>query len=335
MNSGGLWTVLGLAATLLLGGWSIYLAFLGRRYPGRITFIQESCFGLFTSVVRNFPELVVSYQNAPVGQNLVLLKGAFLNSGTKDITPEMVADKLKVSLPVGYAWLTGKIVATSPKIVASVEIPDKSKLSFNLGLFRSGECIRFDALAEVPVPPGSSASSADLAGPELSKALAFEHRIADTRKVDREEKSANPIRRRASKTIFGLLCAMTIVCGGFLSYLLLSDAGRLDAELRYWLSVDDSKSLLVYVLPRTDGQVRVLGVTEKFDRVMSLESFFFGHKWKPTVARNPITRALTLAYALVLLLSAALALTFGIGIRREARIQNLLSISVTDERTTT
>ena len=123
------WTVLGLLATISFGAWSLFYAIVGRRYPGRISFVQEDCIGLFDSIVRNFPEIVISYQNNPVGENLVLLKGAFLNTGTKDITKEMVAGELTLVLPKGYNWLTARIVAATPDVVSGItHSTDRSKL---------------------------------------------------------------------------------------------------------------------------------------------------------------------------------------------------------------
>ena len=46
MNPSIMLTIFGLAATLILGGGSIYLV-VKRRYPGRITFIREASIGLF------------------------------------------------------------------------------------------------------------------------------------------------------------------------------------------------------------------------------------------------------------------------------------------------
>jgi hypothetical protein len=130
IDSSVAWTVFGVLATILFGGWSLYYAIVGRRYPGRISFIQEDCIGLFDSIVRNFPEIVISYKNTPVGKDLVLLKGAFLNTGTKDVTKEMVAVPLTVALPAAHHWLTARVVAASMDVISSITHHDDVHFTF-------------------------------------------------------------------------------------------------------------------------------------------------------------------------------------------------------------
>lgn len=101
MDSSTILGIAGLAATIVLGGYSIYLVFRTQKYPGRITFVRESCIGLFDAVVRNLSELSIQYRDAPVGENLVLLKGCLLNTGTKDISPDMVEEPITATLPDG------------------------------------------------------------------------------------------------------------------------------------------------------------------------------------------------------------------------------------------
>ena len=69
MNPTTILAIIGTLATIVLGGWGIYLA-VKRRYPGRITFIIEDSIGLFDSIVRNLPELAVLYKGESVRQNL-------------------------------------------------------------------------------------------------------------------------------------------------------------------------------------------------------------------------------------------------------------------------
>src|ERR1035438_9026699 len=149
MNTSDILGVLGIAATIVFGVWGIIII-VRRRYPGQLTYIKESNIGLFDSIVKNLPELSVLYNNAPVGQGLVLIKGAILNTGSKDITNEMVEQKLTFALPEGFRWLTAKVVGNSGNVVGAIDIQDRS-LVFTTGLFRCNEFIRFQAIAEIPV----------------------------------------------------------------------------------------------------------------------------------------------------------------------------------------
>lgn len=50
----------GVIATFVFGVLSIYLVKV-RRYPGHLTFIQEQIIGLFDSIVKNFPQISITY----------------------------------------------------------------------------------------------------------------------------------------------------------------------------------------------------------------------------------------------------------------------------------
>lgn len=109
MNTSDILTILGIMATLAFGVWGIIIV-IRHRYPGQLTYVKESNIAPFDSIVRNLPELAVFYNDAPVGEGLVLVKGAILNSGRKDITDSMVEQKLTFVLPSGFRWLTAKLV---------------------------------------------------------------------------------------------------------------------------------------------------------------------------------------------------------------------------------
>lgn len=193
--------IISITATIILGLWGIYLM-VKRKYPGEITFVRESCLGLFDSIIKNMPEIAVQYKGLPVGEGLVLLKGSFLNTGSKDISEAMVEEKVSISLPEQFRWLTAKVVSASPNVQAKVAILDRSVV-LETGLFRCGEYIRFEALVEVPTkdPQGKTESIKE----RLIKALTINHRIADTQKIKREDLLfLNKNARRSFPAILGL-----------------------------------------------------------------------------------------------------------------------------------
>lgn len=81
MSTNTFLTLLSIAA-LILTGVTIWLA-IRRRYPGQITYLEESCIGLFDSIVRNLPDLKVLYKSDPVSENIVLIKGYIMNTGSE------------------------------------------------------------------------------------------------------------------------------------------------------------------------------------------------------------------------------------------------------------
>jgi hypothetical protein len=165
-------SIVGIAITVVLGVWSIYLA-TRYRYPARITFVKDLSLGLVKSLTKNLPELSIQYKGAPVAGNVLFFSGYFLNDGQKDINPGMIEQPLCVDLPEGFKWLAANISTASPNVKATVEIIRENRIEFYLGLFRRGEHFKLEALAEVP------------AGKRLTKNLVFSHRIADTNKVRR------------------------------------------------------------------------------------------------------------------------------------------------------
>lgn len=102
---------------------------------------------MFDAIGNSLDKLAVTYDGAAVNENLVLLNGAFINSGKFDITPDMVEQPITIRLPDGYKWLTGRVIDSNVK--AEFIQVDKNNVSISTGLFRCGEYIRFHALAQL------------------------------------------------------------------------------------------------------------------------------------------------------------------------------------------
>lgn len=117
------------------------------KYSGRITFFNEQTIELFDAIGNSLDKLAVTYNGSAVNENLVLLNGAFINSGKFDITKDMVEQPITITLPEGYKWLTGRIVDSNVK--AEFIQVDDNNVSISTGLFRCGEYIRFHALAQL------------------------------------------------------------------------------------------------------------------------------------------------------------------------------------------
>ncbi len=167
MFSSPIWVLVGIILTII----GIFLTFKS-KYSGKITFVNEQMIELFDAVGNSLDGLAVTYNGKSIEDNLVLLNGAFINTGKTDIAPEMVEQPITLKLPDGYKWLTGKLVDSN--ITASLEIKDNN-IEISTGLFRCDECIRFQALAQIPVNSIST---------KLDFALSFSHRITNTKTID-------------------------------------------------------------------------------------------------------------------------------------------------------
>lgn len=249
-------TIIGIVFTVFLGGWGIYLM-VKRKYSPEITFVQESCLGLFDSIVKNMPELEVRYKDSPVAEGLVLLKDCFLNTGSKDISEAMVEEKVSVSLPENFRWLTAKVISASPEVHSHITILDRS-IVFETGLFRCNEYIRFEALAEVPTENPQRNKGAESIDKRLIKALTMHHRIADTKKIKKRDLPPLKISQRRLKSLISL-CVVAVI--GLISIAVLSYIGP--GELLLLIPTGDGHTMEVETRVRANGTLRAKGVQDK------------------------------------------------------------------------
>jgi hypothetical protein len=173
----------GIAATLVVGIWAIIVTVRYNRNV-RITYALDQAIALTDDITQNFPDLRISFRDEPISQNLVLLKGYLINTGKKDISREMVEERITLVLKKDYEWVECKVVETSPSLKVSAAILDLCNVSFETGLWKTKEYLKFEALAKVPVMRSDAeATPVDHPTVRLRKALSFKHRIADSTRI--------------------------------------------------------------------------------------------------------------------------------------------------------
>jgi len=166
-------SIVGIIATAVFGMWAILLA-KKREYPGKLTYFREKPIRLFDDVVRNLPQVTVNYNGQPVQKNITLMKGFLINTGSKDITTEMVERPLSLELAEGYIWREASAKSSSDS-EERAKIINARRVDFSLGLFRCNEYFRFEGLIEVQE------------GKTWQGRLRFAHRIVDTSDVHDEK----------------------------------------------------------------------------------------------------------------------------------------------------
>ena len=207
MDNTTILSILGVAVSVLFGAWGIFLS-IRNRYPGRITYVKEQTIELFDSIGKNLPDLSITYKNQKVKENLVLINGAFLNTGKIDISPSLAETPITMSLPKEFKWLTAKVVSTSKDLTAKLDFKDENNVILTPSLFRCGEYIRIQALAEVPMPIDNEDTSKEIKmGKHLEKALSFTHRIMNTRKIDQRKINDQDVYKKAKRSSIILLSA--------------------------------------------------------------------------------------------------------------------------------
>jgi hypothetical protein len=306
MDTSTLLAITGLSATVILGGFSIYLLFRTQKYPGRITFVKEACIGLFDAFVRNPTDLSILYQNKPVGENLVLLKGCFLNTGTKDISPEMIEKQISITLPEGYRWLAVTVVSTSSHVKSQAQIDNDREIKFDSGLFRRREHISFEAIAEVPDNRDTERSNTDPAD-ALEAAMEFRHRITDTQKINKQEVQSNTQHRKYTILVWMSASQVSIMFIVLCMLGVLIWLKGMPADIHYLLNLDESQSVEVTLTPRLNGNVDVKGVDTDYKETIPIETFFNDRKWQPiSVARKDFLESLIMICVVALLFLALL-----------------------------
>jgi len=268
MSVSTLLTIAGLLLTAVLGIWSIYLA-IKRRYAGEITFVQEYALGLFDSMVKNFPDLSIKFKRKPISESLVLLKGYLVNTGSKDITPEMVVEPIRITLPGGYRWLTAKIVESSPSVHASASILDQTHLSFEMGMFRCDEYIRFECVSESPIH-GKAGLSQINAATNFLKSMKFAHRIADTAPIRWSVLTSQG--KPSELTILMKICVMVILVSAF-SLAFGYSSYKDNRKIHYFLS-SNGAAFEVNLNPLPDGQIQLKGVVSSYDETVPSSELF-------------------------------------------------------------
>lgn len=256
---------LGFLATVIFGILSVYLV-KSKKYPGGLTFISEQTIGLFDSIIKNFPQIAITYNNKSIDQQIVLLKGFIVNSGSIDIKDDMVEENLKLKLPENFKWLNVKIVDSTKGSKASTTIASDNELVFHLGLFRKNEFLRFEALADVPQTADKKISATTI----LTEEIKFEHRIADTSKVEirpMDLELPNLKRKLLPKVIFTTILLIYII-----ALIFLFRRSDVLSEFHYCLKEGDSITML-RATPNINNTVELKKIDGSDYKTIPLQEF--------------------------------------------------------------
>lgn len=324
MDTQTLIAVVGIIATIIFGIWAIAITIRYNRSV-RITYADDQAIALTDDITHNFPNLSITYREQAVSENLVLLKGYFINSGKKDISREMVEQQITISLPDEYEWVECKVVECSPSLKAVATKLDKTHISFDTGLWKSKEYMKFEALAKVPVI---------IADPEhlphefptlrLRKSLMFIHRVADLAKIDktRVQRPLGPLTSFSERfflpsTSFDIILVIIMLMMGILFFgvsqfwppTTLDYTLTIDGKQRT-VSVDVKKNKII--LTDETGYRKECSISD-FDAILDKKAQIIHKKDK----------GLQIMGIVIVLFSILLLIVFGV---RDIREKRLLSI---------
>jgi hypothetical protein len=273
-------SALGIVATVIFGVWGLYVV-IKRRYPGEITLVIDDTIGLFDTIVKNFPDLAVLYKDKPVSHGLVLFKGTLLNSGKKDITPEMVESEIAIELPDGFRWLAAKPITSSSNVKASLAV-QSTLLKFTTGLFRCQEYLRFEALAEIPIPEDSNSIESTLV-----TGLKPTHRIADTGKIRQVSLPPENFKKRRFRNRIIMPCGLLVAGLAITATLFLKG---LPAELHFVVPQKDGSTVELEAKPRADGTLLIKNKAADINQNVDVTTFFARTDITPKIVPDPMTK---------------------------------------------
>jgi hypothetical protein len=295
----------------LLSGWEPYVAILGlllttyalylerskSRYPSHLTCYTHEVIPLAAWITRSLPDLSILYRDIAIGDSTFFLSAYLVHTGHRDISQDMVAEPLTVSVPEGYRWLAVHAGDRSPELSASVTSVSDSVIAFDLGLFRVGEYVEFVALVDCPPHGGLPAPGSD-----PSHALRFHHRITDTGPVDR--KSLASIRGRNPRTLAAAATAflLTLVAASVVYF----DAGGITRTLAYYRVAGPGLLVHSEIVPNADGTVTVQSEDGLKAERLRGEQLTSQYRWSTTTERSPIYPWVALLFTMYLILAAML-----------------------------
>ena len=299
----------GIAATIIVGAWAIFLTVRYSRKVG-IAYVEDSCLSLIDDITQGIADLEIRFRNSPVSHNLVLLKGYIMNTGKRDISPEMVETQLRLVLPEGFEWIDCQITDHSKDLKIQVATLMAESIEFDFGMLKTKEYFKFDALAMVPIDDRDTEKAA-VRSPniKLRKALRFDFRIVDTHDIQKirtrdlesskifpskmmQTRSGLPIPRLLRfipwfNSIFGM--SMFTIFIGIASYFLipLAEGKRISYEI---IDPENQSAIVKTVILNTKvkNEQIVLYNREGFRKMMTPKEFDDLHK--TTVLQPPDQR---------------------------------------------
>lgn len=317
MDTSLLLTIIGLAATFIFGFLSIDL-FKRKRYPGKVTFVKQYYISLFDNIVKNFNEISILFENIPIKENLIYVKGCFINDGDIDIEGGKIEKPISVTLPKDFKWVSCKITNSSKDLTCNYSIRDNQNLEFDFGLFRRNEFYQIEALIEATHGKAEQASIFD--------DLVFSHRISQTQKISttnlltesQMKKKKGNMKRTVLSTALQMFLPFIVLLVVFVYFK--------SSELNYKSKLN-GKIVRYEAAPKSDGFVELTNISTSEEIRIPISEFQSKSKYIPYIPVKTIwQRILDTWYVFVMWVTLILVFV-GIDyweLRKSNKIYNIL-----------
>jgi hypothetical protein len=311
-------TIIGLLATFVFGFLSIDL-FKRKRYPGKITFVKQSSIGLFDSFVKNFNEIAILFEDKPIKDNLIYIKGCFINDGDIDIEGEKIEKPICIELPEKYSWVNCKITDTTKNLLSDYNIANDKNVELKFGLFRKGEFIQIEALIQASHDINNDDNIFDL--------TKFTHRISQTQKITLTNLlSENQIKKKKGKIIQRIWSTAIQMILPFIFSIVLFVFLK-SAEINY-RSIENGKTIEYKATPKRDGIVELKDLQTDEEKSISIIDFQDKSKYLPFIPEKTLWQKLKESW-FIIPAWLALIVIFGLldywEVRKSNKIYRILS----------
>lgn len=237
--------------------------------------MKQTSIGLFDSFVKNFNEISILFDNAPIRDNLIYVKGTFINDGDIDIEGERLESPVTIMLPAEYQWKNCKVTLRSDNLKCDISQTNSSQLQLEFGLFRKGEFVQIEALIEASHDVVDDANIFDK--------FSFSHRIPQTQQISsvailtetQLKKKKGKIVERAW-TIAAQILALIVVSIAF-SYFLKS------AEFNYASENELGQREVFKATAKQEGKVEIENIVTGHETIIPISEFQDKSKYTPFI----------------------------------------------------
>ena len=259
------------------------------------------------------------------------MKGALINSGSIDIKETMVEERLCLKLPDNFKWLSAKVIDATTGSKANLEIVN-NRIFINLGLFRKNEFIRFEALADIPSDNKDNLPTTIIFKDKLS----FEHRIADTDKVEKRESKLELPSFKNMLGAFYLVYFLMVLFATIWIIFFPPDIRRDYAEFNYQLKYDSAVKI-VKATPHLNGTVDLLSLQGKDISTIKIAEFnsrlqkietndFKTDGWLSNFVKKNIQTVLTIYFIVMLFITSTVVLSRIVEYRKLKKLRYSLNL---------
>ncbi len=253
--------IVGIIITIVFSIIGIILT-IRKKYPGKLTFVEENAIGLFNSIIKNFPDIKIQYDDKPITEQMVYLKASFINTGNIDLTTKDNSHKLKISLSDEFKWINCKLTDYSNNVICKIENIN-NELIFDFDLLRKNEFIQFEAFAEI--------ENTNKPASTFRKSLTFTHRIPNTGKVDKSPYlNEEQISEKKYEFKKNLILATIILILGFGS--MIYNYYTKSSEVEY-IYTTKGKNYNVKVTSESTNKIKIEDSTKDYNEILTLTDF--------------------------------------------------------------